>query len=58
MPRGDKIKDMKVSEGLKVETFLIYKLILSYVLRLRILRSANAKQPLQRNRPSKPYSFS
>ena len=38
MPRGDNIKDMKVSEGLKVETFLIYKLILSYVLRLRILR--------------------
>lgn len=38
MPRGDNIKDMKVSEGLKVKTFLIYKLILSYVLRLRILR--------------------
>lgn len=38
MPRGDNIKDMKVSEGLKVETFLIYKLILWYVLRLRILR--------------------
>lgn len=56
MPQGDKIIEMKVSEGLIVETFLTYKLILSYVFRLRFLcacETAFAKK----HKVNHPYSM-